>query len=128
MAVGGGVEAVEGIDHGADGGIESEGHGGGREVVIDRFGDANHGEAIAHELHAGGERAIATDDDEGADFEELQSGLGLVDDLLGDFGDVAFSDFGGEVTFVGGAKDGAALLEDAGHFLGLEHHVVAGRE
>ena len=65
----GGVEAVERIDHGGDGAVEAEGEGGGAEVVVDGFRHADDRPAFPIELQAGGERAVAADDDEGADFQ-----------------------------------------------------------
>ena len=77
-------------------------------------------------MQAGGERAVAADDDEGGDAELVHRLFGFGDDFGRDFGDVALADFGGEMAFVGGAEDGAAELEDADGVLGLEHGEVAG--
>jgi len=58
----------------------------------------------------------------------IHGAFGFGDDFGGDFGDVAFADFGGEVSFVGGAEDGAAEFEDADGVFGFEDGVVAGWE
>ena len=122
----GGVEAVEGIDNGADGAVEAEGEGGGAEVIIDGFWHANDGPAFPVELEAGGERAVAADDDESGDAEFVHGFFGLGDDFGRDFGDVSLADFGSEMAFIGGAEDGAAEFEDADGVLGLEYGEIAG--
>ena len=76
----------------------------------------------------GGHAAVAADDDERADLEMAQGGLGFFDDVRGHHGGLAVADFGDEVTFVGGAEDGAAELHDADRLRGIEHHVIAGRQ
>ena len=128
VALAGGVEPVERVHHGGNRAVEAEGEGGGAEVVVDGFRHADDRPAFPIELQAGGQRAVATDDDERGDAELVHGLLGLGDDFRRDLGDVALADFGGEVAFVGGAEDGAAELEDADGVLGLEDGVVAGRQ
>ena len=50
VAVGGGVQPVEGVHHRGDGRIEAEGHGRGLKVVVDGLGHADDRDAVAFEF------------------------------------------------------------------------------
>ena len=81
VGAGGGVEAVEAVDHAGDGGVEAEGGGGGEDVVVDGFGNADHVDARLLQLEGGGEGAVAPDADEGMEAEAAAGLPGLLQDL-----------------------------------------------
>ena len=124
----GGVQAIQGIHDGGDGGIKTKGGGGGLNVIVDGLGDADDVDAHLGQLQAGGEAAISTDHDQRTDFEVAKGVLGFIDDFNRHLGHIAFADFGNEVAFVGGAEDGAAELHDADGLFRIEHHVIARRQ
>lgn len=82
MTGGGGVESVKAIDNRADGAIKAESHGRGLQVIVDGFRDTDDGPAELEQLQARGERAIAADDNEGADAHLFHGAFGLADDFL----------------------------------------------
>ena len=128
MAVGGGVQAVESVHHRGDGGVESEGHGGRLEIVVNGLGHADHWHSFLLDLEGGGEGTITSDDNEGAHVESFEGGFGLVHDFGRDPLDVVLADDGDEVPFVDGPEDGAAEFGDAGRFDRVQYHVIAGRQ
>ena len=124
MAVGSGVKTVQGIHHRSNGGVETECHRGGLEIVVDGLGNADDRHAFAAELQTGGQGAVSTDDDERADAEVFDRGLRLIHDLSGNERDVVDAYFGGEVPFVRGSEDGAAQFENADGVFGIELDVA----
>ena len=128
VGFGGGVESVEAINDGGDGAVETEGHRGGAEIVIDRFRHADDGPSGAVKLERGGERTIAAHHDERADFQPIHRVLRAGYDFLGHLRDIARADLGGEVTLVRAAEDRAAELEDADGVGGCQDTEITGRE
>jgi len=96
------------------------------DVVVDRLGHADNGDAAGKELVADGQRAVATDDDQGVEREPVagvDAPLRVVHGLA-----VALARVGEGVAAVGGAEDGAADPQDAGHVLGQQHARAVGVE
>jgi hypothetical protein len=114
VALRGGVEAVDGLAHDVHRGVEPERVVGAAQVVVDRLGDADHGQARGVELARGRERALAAGHDEGVEAEPL---------------DVAFEPLpvldAAQRVDPRGAEDGASLGEDADDRVGRQGLHVA---
>ena len=61
VAGGRGVQPIEGVGRAGHGAVEAERERRGRQVVVDRLGDADHGDAVFVELLGDGQRAVAAD-------------------------------------------------------------------
>ena len=129
VALGGGVQLVDRLGGGADGGIEAEGLLGALHVVVDRLGHADHGQSlpgqVPRDLHA----AVAANGDERVESaraerrDQLVGAVGLPARPIGVGDDVAEW-----IALVGGAEDGAAEMHDAADVLGSEAHHAVERE
>jgi len=126
VGAGGGVEAVEAVDHAGDGGIESEGGGGGENVVVDGLGNADHIDSRFLKLQRRGEGTVPTDADEGMEVEAAAGIAGLLEDGGVDFRLLAGANLGHKAASVGGAEDGAAEVADMGDGDGVEPLVTDG--
>ena len=73
------MKTIEGFCGHAYRGVEAKSNDGSREVVVDRLGDTNNGQALAVEPQSNGERSIAADHDEPV---KLQ-GPKILDHLIG---------------------------------------------
>ena len=124
MAGGRGVEAVEGIGGGGDRRVEAEGEGGGRQIVVDRLGNANHGDAELMQLLRDRERSISPHADQAADGELSHRLRHLLQQPRVERHSLILAEGGRETPFVGGAENGAPLREDAGGGAGIERHVA----
>ena len=99
----GGVEAVDGFGGDGDGGVEAEAGVGAGEVVVDGLGDADAVYSALGEFDGDGLGVVAAHGDEGVEFvsgNDFEAAL----EAAFDFFDVG----------AGGAKDGAAAVQDAG--------------
>ena len=76
-----GVQAIQSIDDGGHGGIKSEGSSGSLDVIVDGLRHTDDRNAHLIKLQAGGEAAIAADDNECADFQMTQRALGFLHDF-----------------------------------------------
>src|SRR5215207_1530251 len=72
VALRGRVEAVDRRHRDVDRGVEAEGVVGGREVVVDRLGNAHHVDAALEELRGGPQSVLAADRDQAVDSVVLQ--------------------------------------------------------
>ena len=104
VALGGGPEAVDGLGHDVDRGVEAEGEVGDHQVVVDGLGDADdrHAELFV-EAVGDAEGVVAADGDEGVEAEVLE--------VLADGGQVGVGVLEG--VGAGGAEDRAAPGDDA---------------
>ena len=105
-----GVKTIQRVDDGGDCGVETKSHRGGLKIVIDGLRDAHGRHAFVAELQPSGQRPVSTDDDESVNAKVFDRRFGLIHDFSRDQRDVVHADLGREVTFVGGAEDGAAEL------------------
>ncbi len=128
VAGGGGVEAVKRVGHALHRRIETEGGGGGGEIVVDRLRHADARHAVFKELVGGGQGTIAADTDQRADAEVLQSFFRLVDDRLRNDRLFAQALLGDEAALVGGADDRAAGGGDPLGVVQGENTIVDRRE
>ena len=118
------MQAVEAVDDGFHGAVETESHGGGAEIIVDGLGHTDDGPAFAVKLQAGGERAIAADDHQCVDAKLVHRAFGFGDDFRRHFGDVAVADFCCKMPFVGASENGSAELENVDRVLRFEHAVI----
>ena len=86
VAGGGGMDFIEGVGGGIDGGVEAEGDFGADQVVIDGFGDTHKGEAQFGEGGGATHGAVAADGDDGVETDFI----GVLDAV---FADVAHTGF-----------------------------------
>ena len=115
------VERVGGTGHRR---VESKRECRGAEIIVDRFWNADDGDAPFVKLLGDGERAVAADADKTAHGELADGGGHLVKQGWIDGDPLVFADGGGESPFVRGAEDGAALSEDAGGVSRGERHIA----
>jgi hypothetical protein len=66
------VQAVDRLGGDLDGGVEAEGEVGPAEVVVDRLGHPEDGDAVRVQPRGGAERVLAADGDEPVDVERAQ--------------------------------------------------------
>ncbi len=86
MRLGGRMQPIDGIGRERDGGIEPEAVRRADDVVVDRLGDADDGNAAKEELVSDRQRAVAPDDDQRAEshlVEHLHDTVGVVVRALG---------------------------------------------
>ena len=107
------VQAVDGVGADLDRGLEAERHLGEADVVVDRLGDADDGEAVLVEAVDHAHRALTADPDDGV---ETVAVVGLADP--------AQTVLAGEGLVAGGPEDRAALGQDATADLDVEGLVV----
>ncbi len=116
VALGGGVQLVDRLDRGIDGGVEAEGRDRPAHVVVDRLRHADDLHPALEELLRNGQRPVAADGDDGVDPEAC----GVVEDLAGaidlDVGAIGLAHGKLErVSAVSRAQDRSAQVRDAAH-------------
>ena len=113
MGLGGGVNLINRISGGLQGGVETESYVGGTEVIVNGLGNADQVHAFAEKIQANLLRAVPADGDDRIDAQ----GAGIGDDLVGDVADNFFAVLDGlvvkRIASVGGAQNGAAAGQDS---------------
>ena len=111
VRLGGGVQAVDGLGGDRHGCVEAEGVVGGVEIVVDRLGYADDGQAVLGEFRGHAKGVLAADGNERIDTEVGEIALDALDATL---------DLDG--VRARGAQDGAAARQDAAHRGDVERH------
>lgn len=110
---------MEAIKCGTDafhGGIESERHRGGFQVVVDGLWNSDYGKTGLMKLEGGIQGTIATDDDQPKQVEVLESFPGFPDDFSGNEIGIAWTSPRDELATIDGAEDRAAGVHDSRGF------------
>ena len=120
------VQAVNGQRREVHGRVKAEATGCADNVVVDRLGDTDDGNALQVELVGNAERAVAADHHQGIQAHLVEG----VDDLVRVI-DLALWGIGGilkRVAVIRGAENGAAESQDAGHVAGRQDPAARGIE
>jgi hypothetical protein len=110
-----GVEPVDRVGRDLHGGLEAEREVGAGEVVVDRLGDADDGDARLRELAGDAERVLAADRDERVEPQLVERGPDAIQPVL------LLEHVG-----PGGAEDRPAAMQDAARALVGQLHRVGG--
>ena len=80
------VQAIDRVGRECHGGVEAEAGGRADDIVVDRLGHADHGDAALTELLRDRQRAVAADDDDRVEphlVEHLDDAIGIIVRALG---------------------------------------------
>ena len=130
VALGGGVQLVDGLHRRGDRGVEAEGRDRAADVVVDRLGTPTMRMPFSNRLLGDGQRPVATDGDERLDAQVAR----VVEQLVGavdlEVAPVVLEHRIGErIAAVGRAQDGAAQVGDAAHAVARHrHHLVLAQQ
>src|SRR6266581_1481140 len=121
VALGGRVELVDYFGGRLDGGVEAERRDGPAYVVVDRLGNADHGNALPLELLRNAQRPVAANRDQGVESQGVKRRDGFVRPIALRPRAVGLLDAEPErVAAVARAEDGPAEMRDAPHRVGVE--------
>ena len=122
------VQSIERVHHHRDRGIETEGHGGGFQIVVDRFGNADAIDPRFLQLQRRRHRAITADDDQRFNSKFIEHFASFGDHVRRNDRPIAAANLGDEMSAIGRADDSAAKRHDTIGPFAIENDVIARRK